>query len=183
MSLMPHVVDMSDQTDWEIENPILHCGDQDIPFTIEIKTSLKVCIHFLYLGRQYMFEITRWRCKPRRLEKLFHLAATRDHDRFGRYLPTEDHLEISSQQRIQLIFQAARDIVQCLNLIKNRHASEAPDYASWYHNHHSEEKNGLHQPGQPNAYGKFITDITCECMVKHHFMKHSGGFPLFEFQP
>jgi hypothetical protein len=144
-----------------------------INYYITIKDSLyHACIDFSFNGRPYTFQVTKWAGTGfAYFLSLFHAYIPRDVNMFGSIGSDGSYLG-HTQQKECCVIQACQDVMICLGRIYELHQWNIVDYAIWYRERYRPELN---------SYSRYITYITCCCIIHQSFMAGSVQYVLIEF--
>jgi hypothetical protein len=147
-------------------------GDVPVRVEIQIMSSYRTFIYFFYLRKPYTFDITKWKARGQaHMYSLFHSSIQRDASIFGSI--QDEEFIISPEQRLEIVKTAAIDILSCLDQIVKKHQHSVVDYAIWY----KERKKS-----KSTDYSRYITKITCDCIIQTSFIAENISFDLVEYQ-
>ena len=127
-------------------------------FYYTVTNSYALHANFTLGGRAYTFSMSRW--SGRGLSKfllLFFEYKDRDNDKYGVVDVSDDGCEfrINTCQKLQVILQAAHDVVKTIDMIFDVHGRGIVDYCIWYR----ETRESV------ETYAKYITVVACHCVV------------------
>ena len=134
--------------------------------------------HFIYLGTDYNFSMTRWKQKafsPFRAK--FH-EVYNDINKYGTSDVDPDTGDVissscTSDQNKQIVIRAIEDVFHYLNQLLEQHPRSILDYAVWYR-----EKND-----KVETYARYIQLVTCHCIVHSDFLAGNIRWEVVEFVP
>lgn len=142
------------------------------PVSVDIMTSFAATVNFSFLGHPYMFSVTKWsRRGQAQFYSIFH-EVQRDEDLFGT-LEADGTVKKTTEQKLNCIVQAIKDVMFCLNIITETHQRSVLDYAVYFREKVPDD----------DTYGHYITLITCHCIVHQHFIYPSAQFTVVKFYP
>lgn len=130
---------------------------------------------FTLHGMPYTFRITKWSSRGyAKLESLFFRYTSRDSSIFG--VATEDQVgrmivDSTPAQRVNIVVQAAKDVLTCINQIGARHRRSLVEYAIWFREHFQ----------NMDTYELYITRIACHCLVHEDFLAPDVTWDLVLF--
>lgn len=157
----------------ETEN--VHMGDATIPVRFVIQNDYETFAHFNFFGDPYAFDVTKWRARGLRNLMINFLenrnvpvASFGQLDNDG--LPTQ----VTPDQKMCIVIQAMKDVLQTVSQILLKHGRGILDYAVWY------RENGPNDAGTP--YQKYITEIACHCIVHTSFIAPRVDWELVLFE-
>lgn len=134
----------------------------DVDVDVTIMTTYTTILSFTFLRQPYTFNVTKWRSRGQlQFMQLFH-EVPRDRTMFGS-ISDDEVITATLDQRIGMVMEAIRDIFRCFDRILATHQRAILDYAVWYRE----------QPNTLDTYSKYITMITCHCIVHTNFMNPS----------
>lgn len=142
--------------------------DVDVEIHIDARGDLTTNVFFSF-GKKYMFRITE-RCIPGWTNIITKMI---DHYGNGPYGERDaaGTLAVTTQQKKDAVRQAVRDIFVTLDRIMTVHERAVMGYAIWY------SKNC----GVVDNYSKFITLVTCNCIIQSEFITPDVAWELVEF--
>lgn len=172
------------------------------PISITIENSFKATISFSMLGTPYSFVVDRWaRRGLKKFMEVFHsVISARDITRFGCMITRDDggvefyenmndivsteenalvtfvpgtaaHL-ITMQQKLNIVEQGCRDILECLNIFGQVHKRSILEYSIWYREKYVSAES---------SYSEYITLQTCHCVVRSDFLAPNIEWTLVKF--
>lgn len=151
-------------------------GGINIPVRVRIMSSFRTLLDFTFIKNPYTFDIMKWMgCGQANMYRKFHNAVQRDVVKYGT-IDDDGSLNLTLDQKRNVIVQASRDVMACLDVIFTMHQREVIDYAIWYIDHYQRAQN-------INEYGKYITKITCQRILHTNFASGSVNYQVSEFQP
>ena len=135
--------------------------------------------HFIYLGSDYNFLMTRWKQKAFSLfRSKFHQVYT-DTAKYGSTEVDPDTGDVVSssstaEQNKFTVLRAIKDVFLYLDMLLHQQPRSILDYAVWYR-----EK----KPSDLDSYAKYIQLVTCHCIVHNDFLAGDIRWEVLEFVP
>jgi len=130
---------------------------------VNIQRSYAATIDFLYHGKPYTFNCTKWRAAGMARFLTVFYATARDPATFGAvaYDPEGQLTAQPTQaQKFEAILQACKDVIGTLDLILTTHGRAVLDYAVWFRETHKAE----------TTYSEYIAVMTCHNIVHSNFL-------------
>ena len=147
----------------------------DVDFKINANNSATA--HFIYLGAEYNFTMTRWQQKSfSAFRSKFHQIYT-DTKKYGSSEIDPDTGDVvsstcTSDQNKAIVLRAIKDIFLYLDVLLQTQPKSILDYAVWYR-----EKHG----SDVCTYADYVQLVTCHCIVQSDFLVGSVCWEVQEF--
>jgi hypothetical protein len=137
-------------------------------------------IKFTLSRKKYTFKLFKWNTRGMtEFLKLFFGYTNREGHIFGNFNPITDEINdfnMTTEQKINAIVQAAGDVMSCVDLITTKCKLSVLDYAVWYKYEYANDYKICN-------YEDYITDMACECIIQCHFLAPCTSFEVVRFQP
>jgi hypothetical protein len=145
-----------------------------VVFYYTVTNSYALHANFTLGGRAYTFSMSRW--SGRGLSKflpLFFEYKDRDNDTYGVVDVSDNGYEfrMNTAQKLQVILQAARDVVRTIDMIFEVHGRGIVDYCIWYRETHESVE----------TYAKYVTVVACHCVVHSKLLAPQITWQLVTF--
>lgn len=145
-----------------------------IMFRYTVSSSYVLRADFTLGGRTYTFNMSRW--SGRGLSKfltLFFEYKKRDEKLHGILKVSKNGSEflMNSKQKLQVILQAARDVLTTIDLFYHVHGRGIVDYCIWYREAHESVE----------TYAKYVTIVACHCVVHSELLAPQITWKLVTF--
>jgi hypothetical protein len=135
--------------------------------------------HFVYLGSDYNFSMTRWKLKAfSAFRSKFHEVYT-DSTKYGTtdVDPNTGDVVSSTSNATQnklIVYRAIKDVFLHLDCLLQRQPRSILDYAVWYRERNSSNLD---------TYAKYIQLVTCHCIVHSDFLAGNIRWEVLDFIP
>ena len=136
---------------------------------VTIMKNWETFIEFHLIKRNYTFDVNKWSRNGLNLLLHLFLGSYDDVEKYG-FIDEDRTPHVTMPQKINIITQASRDIVQCFNRILQKHQQNMIDYAVWY----------KERPIQMQDYRGYIALITCKNIANKGMLAPGVTYDLIE---
>lgn len=156
-------------------------GEAGVPVRVGLeidRRSYAGTLLFSHLRTPYQFNLTTWTGRRFKcfLDLFFGVGTPpRDPTVFGA-MGIEEGYEGARAQRLACVERGMLDVMECLSKIVQTHSQNTLSYALWYCEHWLSQSRG-----EGMTYSRFITMVTCQCVVATSFLASREGFSVVEF--
>ena len=163
---------------WKYELDSFVVSTQILGAIAQAKASVKlnwlVEIDLQWSGSTYSFIITHFMSQGQAESiHLFFKDTKRDALEFGFIDGCNGNLNVTAQQKRNIIRKCCQDLVKTLELIINHHQRSLIDYSVWYRDKRPVGK-------RRNTYPEFITIMACDCIIQGEILGFNG-WKVIEF--
>ena len=154
-------------------------GDVKVVVDFTIYQDNAADAHFVYLGSDYNFSMTRWKQKSfSAFRAKFHEVYT-DTVKYGSTEVDPDTGDVvtsssTATQNKSTVLRAIKDVFLYLDSLLQQQPRSILDYAVWYREN---------KPTDLGSYAKYIQLVTCHCIVHSDFLAGNFKWEVLEFVP